>query len=98
VEVGEDVVGLVAEFGDGAPRAGHIDGRVGGLDALVADLQGRGRASPAATGEGRDPRIRVEKGLKGCILRKGWSRGQPGRQMLFGVNQKQRSVGKAVAG
>lgn len=45
MEVGEDVVGLVAQFGDGAPRARDIDGRVGGLDALVADLQGQGRAS-----------------------------------------------------
>lgn len=55
VEVGEDMVGLVAQLGDRAPRAGHVDRRVGGLDALVADLQGQGRASPAATGEGREP-------------------------------------------
>lgn len=43
VQVGEDVVGLIAQLGDRAPRAGHVDRRVGGLDALVADLEGQGQ-------------------------------------------------------
>lgn len=55
VEVGEHVVGLVAQLGHRAPRAWHIHRRVRGLDALVADLQGQGTASPVARGEGTEP-------------------------------------------
>lgn len=45
MQVGEDVVSLIAEFGDGAPRARHIHSWVRGLNALVADLgvEGAGR-------------------------------------------------------
>lgn len=35
------MVGFVAQLGDRAPRAGHVDRRVRGLDALVADLEGQ---------------------------------------------------------
>lgn len=45
MQVGEDVVSLIAQLGDGASRARHVDCWVRGLNALVADLEGQSRAS-----------------------------------------------------
>ena len=39
VQAGEHVVRLVPQLGHGATLARHVDTRVGGLDALVANLK-----------------------------------------------------------
>lgn len=52
MQVGEDVVRLIAQLGDGASRAGNVDCWVRGLNALVADLEGQSRASRVSRSTG----------------------------------------------